>query len=94
MTRETVLSGGNGPSRVRARSGVAGAVAGGYNQPQATSRRRSSSWRDVRQGLGLSLREVEERTGINRGEVSRIERGFGPRPEHAVALFRLYGLAE
>jgi hypothetical protein len=61
-------------------------------QPAGTSGGRPATvgWRQARQALGLSLREVEERTRINRGELSRIERGFGPRIDHARRLLALY----
>lgn len=60
-------------------------MAGGYNPSRATT-----SWRQARLALGLSLREVEERTGINRGELSRIERGIGPRMDHARRLLTVF----
>jgi transcriptional regulator with XRE-family HTH domain len=34
--------------------------------------------RQIRLAAGLSLREVERRTGINRGRLSIIERGVSP----------------
>ena len=34
--------------------------------------------RQIRKAAGLSLREVEKRTGINRGRLSIIERGVTP----------------
>jgi len=39
--------------------------------------------RQIRLAAGLSLREVEARTGINRGRLSIIERGVSPTAEEA-----------
>ena len=39
--------------------------------------------RQIRLAAGLSLREVEARTGINRGRLSIIERGVPPTAEEA-----------
>lgn len=90
MTRQTVLSGETQAGDVRVQSGDRQAATRGYNQPQRKPR--DGSWRATRLGCGLSIREVEEITGINRGELSRIERGFGPKPEHARALLHVYGI--
>jgi ribosome-binding protein aMBF1 (putative translation factor) len=49
--------------------------------------RRAKSWRDVREEAGLSLRDLQERSGIHRGELSKIERGRScPTPEQASAI--------
>ena len=37
--------------------------------------------REWRLARGLSIRELERRTGINRGRLSFYERGIPPRPE-------------
>lgn len=39
--------------------------------------------RQIRLAAGLSLREVERRTGINRGRLSIIERGVPPTIEES-----------
>lgn len=64
----------------------------GCKTSQATSGGRPTvpSWRERRLELGLSLREVEERSGINRGTLSQIERGYGPRMDHARRLLAVY----
>ena len=40
----------------------------------------------IRVAAGLSIREVERRTGINRGRLSVIERGVTPTSEEASAI--------
>lgn len=69
---------------------------GGYKTSQVTSGGRPTipSWRERRIALGLSLREVEEQTGINRGTLSQIERGYGPRMDHARRLLAAYDEAD
>ncbi|HVM30752.1 MAG TPA: helix-turn-helix transcriptional regulator [Candidatus Limnocylindrales bacterium] len=62
--------------------------------PAEPGRTRALTWRDLRQARGLSLREVEERTGINRGLISRIERPTDLTPERARALLAVYDEAE
>lgn len=55
----------------------------GYNRGEATSARA------VRKQRELSLRELEERTGINRAVWSQIETGqLLPSPRHIAALSR------
>lgn len=44
--------------------------------------------RQVRVAAGLTLRELERRTGINRGRLSIIERGVTPTGEEADLIFR------
>lgn len=56
-------------------------------RPVATRR---PSWRTLRAASGLSLRELEEQVGINRGLLSRIEHGFGPTPDQARRLLAVY----
>lgn len=59
-------------------------VTKGCNHPGATS------VRDLRNAAGLSLRELEDLTGINRGVWSQIETGrMLPEPEHLGALSRV-----
>jgi transcriptional regulator with XRE-family HTH domain len=51
--------------------------------PAATLKLRPG-WGAIRATSGLSLRAFEARTGINRGELSRIERGLAcPTPDQA-----------
>ena len=45
-------------------------------------------WRPLRESLGLSLREVARRTGINPGRLSIIERGVPASPDEAERLRR------
>lgn len=42
--------------------------------------------RQLRIAAGLSLRELEKRTGINRGRLSIIERGVTPSNDEAAAI--------
>jgi transcriptional regulator with XRE-family HTH domain len=44
--------------------------------------------RQVRVAAGLTLRELERRTGINRGRLSIIERGVSPTAAEAGAILR------
>lgn len=50
------------------------------------------TWRELREVAGLSIRELEALTGINRGELSHIERGIGPTPRQAWQLLAAPGL--
>jgi transcriptional regulator with XRE-family HTH domain len=44
-------------------------------------------WKDLREKTGLTIRQVELLTGINRGEISRIERmRTCPTPDQARRL--------
>lgn len=44
-------------------------------------------WADVRAATGLSIREFSDRTGINRGDLSKIERGQAcPTPYQAARI--------
>ncbi|MGV1029634.1 MAG: helix-turn-helix domain-containing protein [Dermatophilaceae bacterium] len=45
-------------------------------------------WRQLRQAKGLSLRDLEKRTGVNRGRLSVIERGLPPSPAEAQAILQ------
>jgi transcriptional regulator with XRE-family HTH domain len=42
--------------------------------------------RQIRLAAGLSLREVERRTGINRGRLSIIERGVSPTADESIRI--------
>ena len=47
------------------------------------------TWRDLRTESGLTLRQLEELSGINRGELSRIERGRTcPTPDQARTMLQ------
>lgn len=41
---------------------------------------------NLRRAAGISIRELEARTGINRGRLSIIERGVPPTQEEAAAI--------
>lgn len=45
-----------------------------------------TEWRKRREAAGLSLRELARRADLNRGTISRIERGWPASPEQAQAL--------
>jgi transcriptional regulator with XRE-family HTH domain len=46
----------------------------------------SNAWRQMREARGYSIRELERRSGINRGRLSMIERGLAPSPDEAMAI--------
>jgi transcriptional regulator with XRE-family HTH domain len=46
--------------------------------------------RQIRLAAGLSLREVERRTGINRGRLSIIERGVPPTVEESQLILAAF----
>jgi transcriptional regulator with XRE-family HTH domain len=46
--------------------------------------------RQLRQAAGLSIRELEARTGINRGRLSIIERGVAPTDDEARAILAAF----
>lgn len=46
----------------------------------------STPLRQIRLAAGLSLRELERRSGINRGRLSIIERGVAPTPDESAAI--------
>lgn len=50
-------------------------------------RRAPDTWRALRSERGYSLRELQDATGINRGDLSKIERGrLIPTPGQAAAI--------
>jgi transcriptional regulator with XRE-family HTH domain len=52
-------------------------------------------WRAVRIAQGKSLRQIEEETDIDRGTLSRIERGeLRPNVRHLLALGRALGIKD
>jgi ribosome-binding protein aMBF1 (putative translation factor) len=61
------------------------------NAPQRVPRAPDTAWGRPRGKLGWSLRELSLRTGINPGELSRIERGRScPSPEQAGRIVDVY----
>jgi transcriptional regulator with XRE-family HTH domain len=49
------------------------------------------SWRDLRVDAGLTLRQVEVLSGLNRGIISQIERGRAcATPDQATAILDVY----
>lgn len=48
-------------------------------------------YRAMREGTGISLRELSRRTGINSGRLSVIERGVAPSLEERAVLLRELG---
>lgn len=61
----------------------------GYNHGERALRKRPVSLGEIRLGRGLSLRELQERAGINRATLSQIERGrlvATPAEADAIAL--------
>jgi hypothetical protein len=64
------------------------------NAPQTPLQRTpqfpKTPWGKLREATGWSLRELERRTRINAGVLSRIERGFGPTPDQARKLLAVY----
>jgi transcriptional regulator with XRE-family HTH domain len=51
-----------------------------------TSNAPLSGMRSLRRSAGFSIRELERRTGINRGRLSIIERGVVPTDDEAAAI--------
>lgn len=58
--------------------------------PQRQPRFPDTPWGRLRRSTGWSLRELAERTSINVADLSRIERGIGPTPDHARRLLAVY----
>lgn len=55
---------------------------------------RQTQWRPRREALGLTLRELARRSGVNPGVISRIERGWPAGPEDARRLLVALEAAE
>ncbi len=73
--------------RLSARSAPGQPAGRGCNPPRAPRRAPETPWGRLRNEVGWSLRELEERTGINRGDLSKFERGRGcPTPDQAMAI--------
>lgn len=61
------------------------------NAPQRMPKAPDTEWGRPRGALGWSLRQLAERTGINAGELSRIERGRScPTPAQARRLLAAF----
>jgi hypothetical protein len=61
------------------------------NAPQRTPRYPDTPWGRLRGARGWSLRELEAKTGINAGVLSRIERGIGgATPDQARVLLAVF----
>lgn len=60
------------------------------NALQRTPRFPDTPWGRLRGTRGWSLRELAALSGINAGELSRIERGMGPTPDRARILLAIY----
>jgi hypothetical protein len=90
-TTERAATGRSGPNTQEPRARDALKVA----TTPATTVDRSIKWPDVRARAGLSLRDFEHLTGINRGEISKIEHGLAcPTPLQALRLLMAAGLVE
>jgi DNA-binding transcriptional regulator YiaG len=64
-------------------------AANGCNPRQATGID-GLQWSDIRKALGLSIRDMAEATGINRGDLSKIEHGRAcPTPKQAARILAL-----
>ena len=55
---------------------------------------RTKGWRNRRIEAGLSLRRLSALSGVNRGTISRIERGWPASPEDAARLVSALEKAE
>lgn len=63
----------------------------GCNPPQQTHHAPDTPWGRLRSERGWSIRELAERSGINRGDLSKIERGLGcATPDQARRLLAAY----
>lgn len=66
-------------------------MANGCNPRQREPRAPETEWGAPRAATGWSIREFAERTGINRGDLSRIERGrMCPSREQARVLLAAF----
>ena len=55
---------------------------------------RQTTWRARRAALGMPIRELARRSGVNRGTISRIERGWPAGPEDAALLLAVLEATE
>jgi hypothetical protein len=63
----------------------------GCNPPQQRRHAPDTPWGRERAALGWSLRELAERSGVNRGDLSKFERGRGcPTPDQARQLLATF----
>jgi transcriptional regulator with XRE-family HTH domain len=53
-----------------------------------------TTWRRRRVGAGLTLSELARRSGVNKGDLSRIERGWPASVDQALAIARVLEAAE
>lgn len=53
-----------------------------------------TAWRKLRIEAGLSIRQLQARSGIHRGRLSMIERGLPPSPTEAAAILAAVQKAE
>lgn len=60
--------------------------------PQRRPRFPDTPWGRLRRGQGWSLRELSRRTGVSPADLSRIERGIGPSPDHASRLLAAFAI--
>lgn len=86
------------PSATDTRAPAVRARALRCNATQVPDQRRpkfpNTPWGKLRGARGWSLRDVEHRTKVNAGVLSRIERGIGPTPDQAAKLVTLYDLQQ
>lgn len=54
--------------------------------PSMTEKRTRTSWQARREAVGLSMSELARRSGVNKGNLSRIERGWPATPSEAERL--------
>jgi transcriptional regulator with XRE-family HTH domain len=63
----------------------------GCNHAQRVVQPPATPWGKARAGRGWSIRELADRTGINRGDISKFERGRGcPTPDQARRLLAAF----
>ena len=81
---KSTLTGGHSRSGEITHAATPRAASRGCNPAQ------TSLWAGIRVSAGLSLRQFEALTGINRGELSKIERGIAcPTPEQAIRILSM-----
>jgi DNA-binding transcriptional regulator YiaG len=61
--------------------------------PRGTTLAKDLKWSDLRRQLALSIRDFSDLTGINRGDLSKIERGQAcPTPFQATAIMTVWSI--
>jgi hypothetical protein len=83
-----VMRGGRARPAALRTNAPAGEIASG--PAQRMPRFPDTPWGRLRGSCGWSLRELSAQTGINPADLSRIERGIGPSPDHARKLLAVY----